>query len=286
LPPPDARRRLAGFVRLGHPFPSLLDGAATAAIATLAGADPWAAARLGASMVALQVSIGAVNDVLDARADAEHKPGKPIPAGLVGLDTARAVVVVSATIGLILAAPFGPGCVALAGLGLAIGYGYDLVAKGTSWSWLPFALGTPLLPVFAWFGATGRLPWTFAILLPLAVLAGTGLAIANARADLERDASAGLASVAGRLGPGRAWLVQAALLAAVVVIALGTLWGAAAAAPAVIAAVGGSLAIAAGIGWARGGEASAARRERAWEIEAVGVAVLATAWLAGIGDLR
>jgi 4-hydroxybenzoate polyprenyltransferase len=283
---PGVRHRLIGFVRLGHPFPSLLDGVATTAIAALAGADPWAAVRLGASMVALQVSIGALNDVLDARADAARKPGKPIPAGMIGEDGGRAVAVAAAAIGLSLATAFGPGTLALAGLGLAIGYAYDLVAKGTAWSWLPFALGTPLLPVFAWFGATGRLPGPFAILLPIAVLAGAGLAIANARADLERDTDAGLVSVALRLGPERSWLVGAALLAVVIAVALGTLWRASPPAPAALAAVGGALAIAAGIGVGGGREPSATRRERAWEIEAVGVALLAAAWLAGIGDLR
>jgi 4-hydroxybenzoate polyprenyltransferase len=236
-------------------------------------------------MVALQVSIGALNDVLDAPADADRKPGKPIPAGLVTQGIGRAVVVVSAGLGLVLATPFGPGVVTLAGLGLAIGYAYDLLAKGTAWSWVPFALGTPLLPVFAWYGATGRIPASYAILLPVAVAAGTALAIANARVDLERDASAGLTSLAGRLGPQRAWIIHAALLTVVVIVALSTLWSSGVAAPVGALAIGSSLVIAGGIGWAPGRDESAARRERAWEIEAVGVALLAAAWLAGI-DVR
>ncbi len=269
-----------------HPFPSLLDGAATVAIALLAGGDPSTALRLGGSMVALQASIGALNDVLDAPADANRKPGKPIPAGRVTATVGRAVVVLGAGIGLLLATPFGPGLVALAGLGLVIGFGYDLVAKGTSWSWLPFALGTPLLPVYAWFGATGRLPMPFAILLPAAAMAGAALAIANARVDLERDRAAGLASVAIRLGPDRAWAMEAVLLLGVILVAFVSLWLTGAAAPAVAATIGVSLVIVVGMGWGRGREASPARRERAWEIEAIGVALLAAAWLAGIGDLR
>ena len=120
--------------------------------------------------------------------------------------------------------PSGPGLVALAGAVLAIGYAYDLRAKGTAWSWLPFAIGIPLLPVFAWFGTTGELPGSFAILLPAAVAAGAALAIANALADVERDRAAGLRSVALRLGPERAWTVQAVLLAAVVAAALVSSW--------------------------------------------------------------
>ena len=272
-----------------HPFPSLLDGAATGAIALLAGGDPSTALRIGGSMVALQASIGALNDVLDAPADANRKPGKPIPAGLVTATVGRAIVVLGAGVGLLLATPSGPGLVALAGLGLVIGFGYDLVAKGTSWSWLPFALGTPLLPVYAWFGATGRLPTPFAILLPAAVVAGAALAIANARADLERDGAAGLISVATRLGPDRAWAVQAGLLLGLILVALVSLWltgPAAPAAPAAAGTIGASLVIVLGMGWDLGPRASPARRERAWEIEAIGVALLAAAWLAGVGGIR
>src|SRR6476660_3407010 len=74
---------LAGFVRLTHPFPSLLDGLVVAAVATVAGADAPTAVRLGIAMTALQASIGSLNDVVDAPRDAGHKPGKPISAGLV-----------------------------------------------------------------------------------------------------------------------------------------------------------------------------------------------------------
>ena len=77
------------------------------------------------------------------------------------------------------------------------------VFKGTAWSWLPFAVGIPLLPVFGWLGTTARrCPASFASCSRCAVLAGTALAIANARADVERDAGPG--SIRSRSGWGRA----------------------------------------------------------------------------------
>ncbi len=126
----------------------------------------------------------------------------------------------------------------------------------------------------------------FAILLPAAAMAGAALAIANARVDLERDRAAGLASVAIRLGPDRAWAMEAVLLLGMILVAFVSLWLTGAAVPAVAGTIGVSLVIVVGMGWGRGPEASPARRERAWEIEAIGVALLAAAWLAGIGDLR
>ena len=285
MPPsrPSIAQRVGGLVRLSHPFPSLLDGLATAAFALLAGGDPATAIRLGVSMTALQVSIGVLNDVIDAPRDAGHKPGKPMPAGLVSPRIARVGVVASAAAGVILAIPSGPATVVLAIVILAIGYGYDLLAKGTPWSWLPFAIGIPLLPVFGWLGAAATVPPSFAILVPAAVLAGAALAIANARADLGRDAAAGVTSVATALGPDRAWTVEAVLFALVSVVALGSLL-VTGAGPVPLA--GASIGIAViGAGTWLGRAEDALRRERAWEAQAVGVAILAAAWLAGMANV-
>lgn len=277
-------RRIGGLIRLIHPFPSILDGVATAAIALLAGGDVLIALRLGASMVALQASIGTLNDLVDADSDAGRKPGKPIPAGLVSPTEARLVMAIGAAVGLVLASVTGPGLAGLAVAVLVIGYGYDLLAKGTAWSWLPFAIGIPLLPVFGWYGVAGSLPPAFLVLIPAAVAAGAALAIANARADMERDGDAGVDSVAIRLGMRRAWTVEAGLLGTVILIALGSLLVRTGGTSAFVATVGAALIIGAGLAWGRG--ATVARRQRAWELEATGVALLAAVWLAGYGGLE
>ncbi len=163
-----------------------------AGVAAVAGADPTTMPSAWAlSMTALQASIGTLNDLVDAPSDAGHKPGKPIPAGLVSIGSARVLVAVGAVLGMGLAVPSGPALVALALVVLAIGYGYDLRAKGTAWSWLPFAVGIPILPLYGWLGVTGAIPGWFATLLPMAVLAGAALALANARVDIVRDTGAG-----------------------------------------------------------------------------------------------
>jgi 4-hydroxybenzoate polyprenyltransferase len=278
--PTASRTVLEGLIRLVHPFPILLDGIATAAVALLAAGDGWTAIRLGAAMVGLQASIGALNDIVDAPIDAGQKLGKPIPAGLVEPSRARRVVIGSAAFGLLLAAPSGPGALVVAGLGLAIGYGYDLVAKGTAWSWLPFALGLPLLPVFGWYGAVGSLPTAFSIVVPAAIMAGAALAIANALADAHRDRAAAIGSVAIRLGSRRAWAAGAVLQSAVALIALASLWVSGAAALAIATAVLSAGIVACGVGL---GRASSPRTlELAWEVQAVGVALLAVCWLWGI----
>jgi 4-hydroxybenzoate polyprenyltransferase len=257
----------------------VLDGLVAGAVALLAGADVVTAVRLGLSMTALQVSIGSLNDIVDAPRDRGRTPPKPIPSGLVSPAQAWAVAIGGAALGVALAVPSGIATVVLAFVVLAIGYAYDIAFKGTAWSWLPFAIGIPLLPVFGWLGATGGLPSSFTILLPVAVIAGAALAVANARADVERDAAAGVDSVATRLGIERAWAVNAGLLGVVVLLAEATLIAQGTPPLAMLGALGAAVVIGAGV--VLGRHADSGGRERAWELEAVGVGLLAAAWVAG-----
>jgi 4-hydroxybenzoate polyprenyltransferase len=249
-------------------------------VAILAGGPLPVAVRLGVAMTALQFAIGTLNDIVDAPADAGRVPAKPIPSGILTTGEARVVGTLAAVAGLGLAASAGSAVLVVATLVLVVGGAYDLWAKGTAWSWLPFAVGIPLLPVFGWFGATGGLPDFFVALLPMAILAGTALSIANANADVELDLAAGRSSVATWLGPATAWRVQALAWAVVVTIAIGWLIRAErpAAAIATVAAAAGVLAVVVWLG--RGG--SPERRRRAWEIEAVAVATALVAWLGAV----
>jgi len=228
-------------------------------------------------MTALQLGIGAVNDVVDAPRDAGHKPGKPIPAGLVPVRLAVLMAAIAFTTGVGLAAAGGPMEVGLAIVVIGIGLAYDLRLKGTAWSWLPFAIGIPLLPVFGWVGATGGLSPMFVVLIPAAVAGGAALAIANALVDVGRDRSAGMTSVAIALGEGRAQMIGIVLLAGIAVAAAGSAFVLGRGAP-VVTTVGliGCLPIAAA-SLARPSDPT--RRENAWRAEAVGLGLLAVAWI-------
>jgi chlorophyll/bacteriochlorophyll a synthase len=237
------------------------------------------AARLGFSMTALQFAIGALNDIVDAPADTGRIPPKPIPSGLIGGALARGVVVLTAGVGLLLAAPSGGATFLVAVVVLLVGGAYDLFAKGTAWSWLPFAVGIPLLPVFGWLGVSGELPDFFAVLLPMAVLAGAGLAVANARVDLETDRAAGTRSVATALGEERSWWVGTMLFAAATLVGL-VLGETRDWAPGSIALVVVGTGLVA-IGAAFGRRLGAGARRRAWEAQAIGAAIAATGWVVG-----
>jgi 4-hydroxybenzoate polyprenyltransferase len=251
----------------------------TGALALVAGASPARAATLGVAMLALQVSIGALNDVSDVALDRGRKSGKPIPAGLVGEGTARVVVAGGLAVGLGLSAAIGPATVAVAVAGTAAGYAYDLRLKATAWAWLPFAIGLPLLPVYAWVGATGQVPAPFALLVPLGLLAGAAVALLNGLVDIERDRAAGVATPATRLGHIRSRRLAAVLLSGVAAGVAGSLAAIGADLSAWILGLAGLGSIVAGLVLV--GSSAADRRERGWEAAAVGLGLLAAGWAVG-----
>jgi len=255
-------------------------------VAILAGATAPTAIRLGLAMTALQLGIGAVNDLIDAPRDAGRKPGKPIPAGLVARSSARLIAIAAFGLGLLVAASVGPLVAGLAVVVIAIGLAYDLALKGTAWSWLPFAVGIPVLPVFGWVGATGGLDPMFTVLVPAAVAAGAALAISNSLVDVERDREAGASSVALALGEGTARAVEIALLAGIVAAAAGSVlaFGGGWQAAALVGLLGCLPLLAVRVAGPADPEALAdpGRRELAWRVQAIGLGLLAVAWIAAI----
>ena len=270
-------RPLSGLVRLVHPFPSALDAGVTLVLALLAGAPGGRAALLAIAMLAIQFSIGAVNDLSDAPADALAGRSKPLVDGRVPARLALGVVAAAAAAGIALSALAGPFAALIAVAGYGIGLAYDLRLKASAWSWLPYAAGIPLLPVFAWVGATGRLPGPMLALAGLGVLAGADLAIANSLADAERDAASGTATIARALGQGRALRLGALLSIAVG----GT---AAVSAVALAGPIPGTWLTCAGAAVMAGGTWIGFRGhlQRGWEVQAVGLGVLAAGWVASL----
>jgi 4-hydroxybenzoate polyprenyltransferase len=277
---PGVGARALGWIRLTHPFPSILDGLVSGAIALLAGGAADQVVRVGLAMTALQLGIGTVNDVVDAPLDAGRKAGKPIPDGLVPSVGARLLAIGCFLAGIALAASVSSATGLLAPVIIAIGLAYDLRLKGTVWSWLPFAIGIPILPVFGWLGVARTLPIAFVVLVPAAVAAGAGLAIGNTLVDVERDRDAGISSIALRLGPTRARRTSIALFGSIWVAAVGSAV-AAGGGPAAVAAVtlAGSIPVVAA---SLAGSGSPGRRERAWQAQAAGLGSLAAIWLATV----
>ena len=213
---------LWAYVLLPHAVPILVVMGATASLAMIAAQGSpgtGAFARLLGAMLGGQVAIGAVNELADSELDRRAKPHKPIPAGLVSKRGARLMAIIGAAGMLALSTTFGARSLLLCVLGTSLGIAYSLWFKRTVWSWLPYALALPLLPIWVWSALAtvdGRLWMVYPVGLP-AVLA---VQLAQSLPDVEGDRRTGVRTLAVALGEVRArrlcWggLVVAAALAA------------------------------------------------------------------------
>jgi 4-hydroxybenzoate polyprenyltransferase len=269
---------LPGPLDLLHPFPSALNALAAAVFTLIAGGSGLTAAVAAMAMALLQTSIGCLNDVVDYDRDRFAHPGKPLVAGRVGRGPARLYAIGASAVGLGLSAALGPLPAMVAAAGLAAGVAYDLRLSRTPWSWIPYAIGLPLVPAFGWAAARGRLPGGFLGLLALGVVAGAALAIANGLADLEADTAAESGGLARVLGRRRSERLIVALQTLVALAASGVVL-AGPRTPASIAGLCVAVPLLA-LGVAASHAASAATRERGWEVQAVAVCILGFAWLA------
>lgn len=275
---------MTALLRLVHPFPSALNAFLVLGIALIAGARLERAGLLALAMLGLQFCIGAVNDLFDEALDAQGKPSKPIPAGRVSRRTAWQVAIVAGGGGIALAALVNPPDVlplAMAVAMLSAGLLYDAILKPTAFGWLCFAIAFPILPVYAWYGATGVFPPRWEILVSVAVLAGPALQLANGLIDLETDRAAGLRTLAVALGRRRSVALMAIAIVAIHLLALVTLPTAddGQGMVAVVALLSGTAgAIAAG-GIAASAQQARVMREIGWTAQAAAIAVLAMAWL-------
>lgn len=220
--PPAPLAVAAGLARSCHPGPTV----AVTALATLLAAsrdlDAGGVALVGAAVLTGQLSIGWGNDLLDRHRDrAVGRTDKPLATGELTAPVARAAVALAlaATLALSLATGLLAGLVHL--VGVAAGWAYDLGAKATAWSWLPYAVAFGALPAFVVLA--GPEPATTPWWLPVGgALLGVGAHLLNALPDLDDDLATGVRGLPHRLGARRAAVAAVtALLAATVVVALG-----------------------------------------------------------------
>ena len=88
---------------------------------------------------------------------------------------------------------------ALLALGTGLGVAYNFWFKRTIWSWLPYLLALPLLPIWV-FTAIGKPEPRLLFLFPLGALAALGVHLAQALPDASIDKEAGLQTVTSRAG--------------------------------------------------------------------------------------
>jgi protoheme IX farnesyltransferase len=217
-------RQVAGplaLLRACHPEPTVAVTAMVTALAVTAGRDARGVLLVAAAVLAGQLSIGWLNDALDAGRDAAvGRTDKPIATGAVSVRT----VAVASAVAAAACVPLSFASGVLAGgahlVAVAAGWAYDLGVKSTRWSVVPYLVCFGLLPVFVALGLPGAPlpPWW----MPAAgALLGAGAHFANVLPDLADDAATGVRGLPHRLGAaGSRAAAGLLLLAATVVLAV------------------------------------------------------------------
>lgn len=213
---------IRAWLVLPHAVPIIFVLLATAAFAFIAtGGHPEAIelASLLLAMFGAQLAIGATNEIVDVELDRVSKPHKPIPAGLVSKRGAYTVVAVGLVVLILGSLRFSLLAGLICGLGTGIGIAYSLWFKRTIWSWLPYVLAIPLLPIWVWV-ALADPPVAMVLLYPIAIPALIAVHIAQSIPDHDGDRSAGVHNLTVALGERRARITCWTLMVASVSIAM------------------------------------------------------------------
>jgi 4-hydroxybenzoate polyprenyltransferase len=222
MDPVSARQVVRGYLVLPHAVPIIVVMTATAAFALLAG-DGWPGLspmiRLLGAMFGAQIAIGAINELADAELDAIAKPNKPIAAGIVTRRGARIVAAVGLVLMIMLSLTFGIGPFLLCLLGTGAGIAYSLWFKRTIWSWVPYLVGLPLLPIWVWASLSEVDAGIFAI-YPIGAAAVIAVQLAQSLPDIAADRETDVRTLAVMLGPARARRVCWAALALAALLAV------------------------------------------------------------------
>ena len=215
-------RQAAALLGTCHPGPALAVTVLAGLLAGAVGMGPAAAALVVAAVLSGQLSIGWSNDLVDLGRDrAVGRTDKPLVSGQVSERLVRTACGVAA----VATVPLSLACGLLAGLvhlvTVVSGWVYNLGAKATAWSWLPYAAAFGALPAFvALADEPGQVPPVWLVLA--GALLGVGAHFVNVLPDLADDAATGVRGLPHRLGA-RGSQVAAALVlvAAAVVIVVG-----------------------------------------------------------------
>lgn len=186
--------------------------------ALLTSVQGWSLAFLIAAVLCGQLSVGWLNDLVDAALDGSvARANKPLVAGTLQ----RSALKVAIAIALILVVPLSFLAAGWIGglahiLAVASAQIYNLYLSRTIWSWLPYAVSFGLLPLFVAQAASTDV-WPEATMIALFVLVGVIAHLLNAVPDIAIDREAGKGGLAVSLGRKKSLLLASGLL----VVAIG-----------------------------------------------------------------
>jgi 4-hydroxybenzoate polyprenyltransferase len=196
---------LRAYLVLPHITPILVV-LTTTAILTIVANDGFPGARTSLdillAMLGGQIAIGTVNELIDAPTDAQVKPSKPTPAGLVTKRGATVLTLVALAGMVLFAARLGWASLVLCLIGTGTGIAYSVWFKRTIVAWFPYLVALPLLPIWV-FTAVDRFDARLLMLYPLGVFAVIGVYLSQSLPDIAADRASGVNNLTSRLGEER-----------------------------------------------------------------------------------
>jgi 4-hydroxybenzoate polyprenyltransferase len=208
LSSPVTLETVRGVVSVVHVFAVILIAVATTSFYCLVTDEVQGSGwiLMFGSTLLIAAAVGSMNDYCDIDLDRHAKPNKPLVRGDIRPRTALVVSCLTATVGTLLSAFFGWKTLAIALVVLGSGMVYDFWAKGTIWSWVPFAISIPALPLWA-FVAADKFKPVVLVTFPLGALVALASNLANTLPDLDDDIRHGLRGLPHRLGLRRSIIV-------------------------------------------------------------------------------
>ena len=152
-------RKIEGAYHLAQPLETVLLQAVPATLFMRLAAphgNPWRLLILFVAVIAIYGSVGARNDDCDYPLDEVAKPRKPLVRGLVTLPFALWQALILAVIGLLLSAALNWLTVCFSALILVLGICYDIRAKRSLLSWVPYAALAVVIGL-AWVASLPRI---------------------------------------------------------------------------------------------------------------------------------
>jgi protoheme IX farnesyltransferase len=206
--------RALALIRSSHPEPGAAVTVAMTLLAIGAGHRGWAILGVFLAVGATQLSVGWVNDWLDADRDrTAGRRDKPVAEGAVSRRTVGIAGLIASLAIPLLGLPFGlvPALViTLVGVFALL---YDWPLKSTAFSVVPYLVAFGLLPAFVVVSLPGH-PAPPAWLVAAGALLGGGAHFANVLPDLDDDAATWVRGLPHRLGPAGSSIAAALLLLA------------------------------------------------------------------------
>jgi 4-hydroxybenzoate polyprenyltransferase len=150
-------------------------------------------------MMFAQATIGVGNDICDYNIDKISKPWRAIPAGHINYKSAILLAGLLFLLSLIFCSLISIISTFLLATGIGVGLLYSVILKRSVFSWIPYALAYPSLPIWVWI-SLGSFKWELLLLNILAFPLVLGIHMINQLRDFDEDTILGVRGFVQYLG--------------------------------------------------------------------------------------